>query len=127
IRGDGNRFVRGDGLDGDAGCDVAEERQLDGPAAVARRHHLDRPAAIPGALDEAFFLQVREVLVYRGERREAEAASDLLEARRVAVLPDELGEVIENLALPFGERKHKHAPSAAQVMQKKGESQTVEV
>jgi hypothetical protein len=33
------------------------------PAAHARRHELDRPAAVPGAPDEALFLQVGEVLV----------------------------------------------------------------
>src|SRR5436190_22310646 len=31
---------------------------------------------------------------------------DFLEARRVAVLLDELVQVVENLALPFGEREH---------------------
>ena len=46
------------------------------------------------------------MLVDRGERREAEAASDLLQTGRVAVLPDELVQVIENLALAFCERKH---------------------
>ena len=44
--------------------------------------------------------------MHRGERREAEAVADFLEARRVAVLLDELVQVVENLALPFGERKH---------------------
>jgi hypothetical protein len=43
------------------------------------------------------------VLVNRGERREAEAVANLLQAGRVAVLLDELVEVVENLALAFGE------------------------
>jgi hypothetical protein len=42
--------------------------------------------------------------VHRGQRREVEAAPDFFQARRVAVLLDELVEVIEDLALAFGER-----------------------
>ena len=91
---------------GRPGRDVAEQRQFDRAAAGSRRHHLDRPAAVPRALDEALFLQVGEVLVHRRQRREAEAAADFLEARRVAVLLDELVQVVEDFALPFGERKH---------------------
>ena len=91
---------------GEPAATKPEQRQLDGAAAGAGRHHLHRPAAVPGALDEALFLQVRQVLVHRGQRREAEAPADFLEARRVAVLLDELVQVIEDLALPFGERKH---------------------
>src|SRR5438093_410089 len=74
-----------------------------------RRHHLVRAAPVRGALDEAFFREVGEVLVDRGERREAEAAADLLEARRVAVLADELVQVIEDLPLTFCEWQH-HEP-----------------
>jgi hypothetical protein len=44
------------------------------------------------------------VLVHRRQRRQAEALPDLFEARRVAVLLDELVEVVEDLTLPFGER-----------------------
>ena len=73
-------------------------------------HHLDRAAAIPGALDEALFLQIRQVLVHRGERRQAEAPADFFEARRVAVLLDELVQVVENFPLPFRERKHQRLP-----------------
>jgi hypothetical protein len=47
------------------------------------------------------------VLVYGGQRRQAKAAADFLEAWRVAMLLDELVEVIENLALPFGKREHR--------------------
>jgi hypothetical protein len=53
-----------------------------------------------------FFLEVREVLVDRRERREAEAPADFFEAGRIAVLADELGEVVENLALAFGQWQH---------------------
>ena len=54
-----------------------------------------------------FLLQVRQVLVDRGERREAEAPADFLETGRVAVLIDEFVQIIEDFALPFRERKHK--------------------
>src|SRR5947207_1414013 len=75
-------------------------------AAGQRRHHLDRTAAVPGALDEPFFLKVRQVLVDGGQRRKTETAAYFLETRRVAVLLDELVEVVQDLALPFGQRKH---------------------
>ena len=77
-----------------------------GAAARPRRYHFHRSAAIPGPFDEALFLQVRQVLVYGGQRREAEATADFLEARRIAVLADEFVQVVENLALTFCERKH---------------------
>ena len=50
--------------------------------------------------------QVGHVLVHGGQRRQAEAPSDFLEARRVAVLLDELVEVVENFALSLGEGLH---------------------
>src|SRR5579872_2132893 len=59
----GDRLARRDGLDRQAGRDVAEHRQLDRPPAGARRNHLDRAAAVPGPLDEALLLKIREVLV----------------------------------------------------------------
>ncbi len=50
------------------------------------------------------------MLVDGGERRQIETAADFLEARRVAVLLDELVEVIQDFALTFGERKHGNPP-----------------
>src|SRR5204863_236083 len=91
----------------------AEQGQFDRPAARARGHHLDGSAAVPGALDEAFLLQVREMLVNRCERRKAETATDFLEAGRVAVLPDEVVEIVENLALALGEGKFRGHSSIA--------------
>jgi len=44
------------------------------------------------------------VLVDSCERREIEAPADFLEARGIAVLLDELVQVIENLSLSFRER-----------------------
>ena len=44
------------------------------------------------------------MFVNRVKRGEVEAPADFLEARRVAVLLNELVEVIENLPLSFGER-----------------------
>src|SRR5437762_1781991 len=104
---DSDRLARRDGFDGDAGCHVAEQRQLHRASAGPRRHHLDRPAPIPGALDEPLFLLVGQMFVHRGERREAEAPTDFLQARCVPVLLDELVEVVENLALPLGKWKHR--------------------
>ena len=100
------RFRDGHRLDGHAGGDVAEQRHLDGAAAGTARQQLDRAAAIPGAPDEALFLQIGEVLVDRGQRRQIEAPADFFQARRVAVLLDEFVEVVENLALAFRERLH---------------------
>ena len=101
-----DRFAAGDRLDRRAGGDVAEQRQLDRAAAEPRRHQLDRAAAVPGALDEALFLEVGEVLVHRRERREVEAPADFLQAGRVAVLLDEVVEVVEDLPLTLGQWLH---------------------
>ena len=79
--------------------------------ARARRQQFDRPAAVPGAADEAFLLQVGQVLVHRRQRRQAEPPADLLETRRVAVLLDEFLEIVEDLALAFGEWLHGAPPS----------------
>ena len=57
------------------------------------------------------------MLVDRGERREAETAADFLEARRIAVLLDEIVEVVENLPLTLGQWQH-----AADYTQRKSES-----
>ncbi len=125
--GHGDRFVRRDRLDRQAGGDEAEERQLDRAPAGSRRHHLDRAAAVPRALDEALFLQVRQVLVHRGERREAEAATDFLETRRVPVLGDELVQVVQNLALAFRERKHSSLLMRGTIRKRKAKVNTVKV
>jgi hypothetical protein len=46
------------------------------------------------------------MLVDGGERRQAEAPANLLEAGRVAVLLDELVQVVQDFALAFGKREH---------------------
>jgi len=102
----GDGLGRGDGLDRQAGGDVAEHGEFDGALADARRHHLDRPAAVPGPADEAFLLEVGEVFVDGRERRQTETSSDFLEARRVAVLLDELLQIVQNLPLALGEWLH---------------------
>jgi hypothetical protein len=53
------------------------------------------------------------VLVDRGERGEVEAPPDFLEAGRIAMLLDELVEVIQDLALTFREGKHRRLLSLA--------------
>src|SRR5688572_24012311 len=67
--------------------------------AGARRQELDRAAAVPGPANESLFFEVGEVLVHRGERRQAEPPANLLEARGVAVLLNEFLQVIEDFAL----------------------------
>src|SRR5204863_7451507 len=96
----GNRFDR-------VTCrDEAEQWELHRAAASARRDELDRSAAVPCAADEPFFLQVRQMLMDRRQRGQIEAAADFLQARRVAVVLDEVAQVIEDFTLPFGEREH---------------------
>jgi hypothetical protein len=46
-----------------------------------------------------------------GERRQAEAAPDFLEARCISMLLNELVQVIEDFALAFRKRKHVVPPS----------------
>src|SRR5262245_63498381 len=46
------------------------------------------------------------------QRGEIEAAPDFFQARRVAVVLDELVQVIEDFTLPFGEREHFSPPVA---------------
>ena len=58
------------------------------------------------------------MLVHRRERGEAETAADFLQARRVAVLLDEIVEEIENFPLTFGQWQH-----GADYTQRKSESQ----
>ena len=58
------------------------------------------------ALDEALLLQIRQVLVDSCERGQPESSTDFFQARGVAVLLDEVVQVIQNLALAFRERKH---------------------
>ena len=125
---DGDRFVGRDGLDRRAGRDVAEQRQFDRPVARAGRQQFHRSAAIPGAADAALFLEVGQVLVDGRQRRQAEPAPNFLEAGRVALLLDEIPEVVENLALAFGQWLHlslrkKWAKLGCDYTQRKGENQ----
>src|SRR5919108_1664651 len=78
--GNRDRFVVADRLDRLSGGDESEQRQLRGAGLTFRRHHLDRPTLVMRAADVPFPLQIREVLVDRGERLETELAGDLLEA-----------------------------------------------
>jgi hypothetical protein len=70
---------RRDGLDRHTGGNIAEHWQLESAMTCRRRQQFDRAAAIPRTPDEALFLEIRQVLLDRGERRQAEAASDLLQ------------------------------------------------
>ena len=97
------RLVADDRFDRGAGGDEAEHRQFHRAAAETRRDQLDRAAPVPGALDESLLLQVGQVLVHRRQRRQAEAAADFLQAGRVAVLLDEIIQVVENFPLTLGQ------------------------
>src|SRR5262249_2176718 len=90
-----------------AGGDEPQQWELDGSNPRASRDHLDRTAAVPGSFDEALLLQVRQVLMDRGERGEPELVPDFLEAWRVSGPLNELVQVVENLTLPFCEREHR--------------------
>jgi hypothetical protein len=46
------------------------------------------------------------MFVHRRKRRETEATADFFQARRVTVLLDEVVQVVQNLALAFGEWQH---------------------
>ena len=48
--------------------------------------HVDGAAAIVGALQEAFVLEIRDVFVHGSQRTEAETAGDFLVGRGIAVL-----------------------------------------
>ena len=64
------------------------------------------------------------MLVHGRERRETELLADLLEAGRVAVLLNELVEVVQNLALPFGKREHMSFSNRAKVCAKERRKST---
>lgn len=105
----GNRLAAGHRLDWRAGGDVSKERQFHGAPANPRRHELDRPAPVPCALDEALLLQIRQVLVDSRERGQPESSTDFFQARGVAVLLDEVVQVVENLALALRQWLHGRA------------------
>ena len=125
--GDGDRLVARHGFDGESGGHVAEHRQLHRPSAHARGHELDRTASVPRPPDEPLLLQVRQMLVHRSKRREAESPADLFQARRVPVLPDELVEVVENLPLTFGKRKHVVLPMSRAIPEHRFRRQSAEL
>src|SRR5204863_467738 len=60
-----------------------------------------------------------QVFVHRRQRRKAEPPADLLEARSVTVLRDELVQVIQDLALSFRQRKHQHLQECVATIRKR--------
>ena len=104
--------------------DPPRERQLDHVPVenfLAHRlrqlRHLDRPALVVAAPDESLFLERREMLVHRRERRQLQRVRDLLEARRVAVLVDKADQVVQDFFLPFRQRHLSpiHSPAFARL------------
>ena len=111
IFGHRNRFASGNRFNGCSRGHVAQERKLERSCARVHRYQLDGTAAIPRASDESLLLEVRQMLVHRCQRGQAEAPPDFLEAGGVAVLLDEVVQVIEDFPLTFGKRQH-HVPSS---------------
>ena len=62
-----------------------------------------QPAPVSQAPDEALPLEVPQVLVHGGERRQREVLPDLLQGGCIAVLGDERLQVVEHLLLPLGD------------------------
>ena len=90
-----------DGFDGLAGGDAAEQgKAVHDLAGRALGDDVDGAAAVVSALEEAFGLEIGDVLMDGGEGTEAEAGGDLLVGGRVAVAGGEGGEKVENLFLP---------------------------
>ena len=84
-----------------AGGDAAHQRQaIRAFFAAANGEDINRTAAVVGALEQTFVLEIGDVLVHGGKRAEAEAAGDLLVGRGVAVLLSEVGEKVDDLFLP---------------------------
>ena len=102
--GDRDGVGAADCLDRLAGGDQPEQRQLGGAGLPLGRDDLDRATLVPGAADEALALQVREMLVHRGERLKGEPLSDLLETRGIPLVADVLLEIVQDLTLALGER-----------------------
>src|SRR5258705_3628229 len=106
----GDGFAAGHRFNRRAGGDEAKKRELERATSCTRRHELDRSAPVPGAANKTFLLQVGQMLVDRRERRQVEATSDFLQAWRIAVVLNELVQVVEDFTLPFREREHFFPP-----------------
>ena len=90
-----------DGFDRLSGGDAAQQGQAIGAfLACADGQDVDGTAAIVGPLQQAFVLQIGDVLMHRGQRTEAKTTSYLLIGRRVAVLLGKAGKEVDDLFLP---------------------------
>jgi len=99
--GEGDALRGFDGFDGLAGGDAAHEGQAIGALfAAASGKDIDGAAAVVGALEEAFVLQISDVFVHGGEGAEAQSAGDLLIGRGVAIFLSEAGKKVDDLFLP---------------------------
>ncbi len=88
------------GFDGLAGSDATQQRKTIGPFLPrADGEDVDGAAAIMGALQEPFVLQISDVLMHGGERTQTEAIGDLLVGRGVAILLREAGEEVDDFFL----------------------------
>lgn len=97
---EGDALCSFNGFNGLAGGDASQKGKAIGAFFTgAGGQHVDGPAAIVGALEQPFVLQIGDVFVHGGERAKAETTGDLLIRGGVAVLLREAGEKVEDLFL----------------------------
>ena len=108
MAGHGHPVVAGEGLDGTAGGDPAEVRQV----ALRRLRagdgadQLDAPLLVPVAAQEALLLQQLQVLVRRAVGGEPETLADLPVGRGDPALLAVLLNELQDLFLPLGKVGH---------------------
>ena len=84
-----------------SGGDAAQQRQaFRALPAGACGQDVDGTAAVVRPLQQAFVLQIRDVLMHGGQRTEAQATGYFLIGRGVAVFLREAGKKVDDLFLP---------------------------
>ena len=96
-----------EGFDRRAGRDASEQRHAR-PRALAFLQELgaefERPALVEAALQVALVLKRGDVLVHGGERCQLQPVRDFVVAGAISLLIPEVGNQVEQLPLPFGQR-----------------------
>jgi len=97
------------GFDGITGGNAAgQDQAVDAAAFGARRQDVERAAAIVRAGEEAFVLQVSDVLVHGSEGAKVETAGNFFEGWGIAVSLHKAGDELEHFLLPPGDRHSGH-------------------